>query len=121
MRTSGSRAVRKTVKEYLEAVPQPARGTLEKVRRTIKSALPRDAEEVISYGMPAFRHKKVIAWYAAFSNHCSLFPTAAIIAQFKEELKRYTISKGTVQFPVDKPLPAVLIKKMVKARLAKIE
>ncbi len=63
----------------------------------------------------------MLVWYAAFSNHCSLFPTAAIIEEFKDELKGRTLSKGTVQFPTDKPLPAVLVKKMVKARVAQIE
>ncbi len=60
-------------------------------------------------------------WFAAFADHCSLFPTAAIIEKFKPELKRYTISKGTIQFPADKPLPSTLVKKIVKARVAQVE
>jgi uncharacterized protein YdhG (YjbR/CyaY superfamily) len=60
-------------------------------------------------------------WYAAFSDHCSLFPTASVIKAFKKELKDYRVSKGTIHFPVDKPLPAALLKKMVKARLAEME
>ena len=87
------------------------------MRRAIRAAAPKEATEVISYGIPAFRHKKVLVYYAAFAKHCSFFPTAAGIAQFADELKGYTISKGTIQFPVDKPLPAALIKKMVKARV----
>jgi uncharacterized protein YdhG (YjbR/CyaY superfamily) len=63
----------------------------------------------------------VLIWFAAFSNHCSLFPTAAVIEKFKSELKGFTISKGTIQFPTDKPLPAALVRKMVKARVAQIE
>ncbi|HVB87578.1 MAG TPA: DUF1801 domain-containing protein, partial [Candidatus Dormibacteraeota bacterium] len=59
----------------------------------------------------------VLVWYAAFSDHCSLFPTAAPIAQFKDELKSFSTSKGTIQFPLDKPLPTALIKKIVKARV----
>jgi uncharacterized protein YdhG (YjbR/CyaY superfamily) len=60
-------------------------------------------------------------WFAAFSNHCSLFPTAAVIEKFKNELKGFTMSKGTIQFPTDKPLPAALVRKMVKARVAQLE
>ena len=111
----------KTVGEYLARIPQPARGTLNKIRAAIRSAAPRGATEVISYGIPAFKHKGVLVWYAAFADHCSLFPTAAVIEKFKKELKGYVKSKGTIQFPTDKPLPAGLVKKMVKARVAQIE
>ena len=111
----------KTVDEYLAAVPEPARSTLQKIRVAIRSAAPPEATEGISYGMPAFKHKGVLAWFAAFADHCSLFPTAAVIAAFKNELKGFRTSKGTIQFPVNKPLPATLVKKMVKARLAQIE
>ncbi len=83
--------------------------------------MPAETSEVISYGIPAFRYKGMLVWYAAFSDHCSLFPTASVIAKFKDELKDYRISKGTIQFPVDKPLPAALLKKMVKVRLAENE
>jgi len=111
----------KTVAEYLAKVPEPARTTLNKVRAVIRSVVPKETTEVISYGIPAFRHKKVIVWYAAFVTHCSLFPTASMIAKFKDELKGYKISKGTIQFPTDRLMPAALIKKIVKARLAEIE
>lgn len=111
----------KSVDEYLAAVPEPGRGTLKKLRAAIRSAAPPEATEVISYRIPAFKHKEVLIWYAAFSNHCSLFPTGAIIEAFKDELKSCTLSKGTIQFPTDKPLPAALVKKMVKARVAQIE
>ena len=109
------------VDEYLARVPKPARNTLKKIRAMIRSAVPPEATEVISYGMPAFKHKGVLVWYAAFSNHCSLFPTAAVIETFKKELKGFSISKGTIQFPTDKPLPAALVRKMVKARVAQVE
>jgi uncharacterized protein YdhG (YjbR/CyaY superfamily) len=111
----------KTVAQYLAAVPEPARTTLNKIRAAIRSAAPPEAVEAISYGMPAFKHKGVLVWFAAFANHCSLFPTAAIIEKFKSELKAYAISKGTIQFPTDKPLPTALLKKIVKARVAQIE
>jgi len=111
----------KTVPEYLAKVPEPARTTLNNVRDVIRSVVPKEATEVISYGIPAFRHNKVIVWYAAFVTHCSLFPTASMIAKFKGELRGYKISKGTIQFPTDKPMPAALIKRIVRARLAEIE
>ena len=72
----------KTVDEYLAKVPEPARGTLNKIRAAIKAAAPKDATETISYGIPAFRHKEVLIWFAAFADHCSLFPTGAMIAPF---------------------------------------
>jgi len=111
----------KNVDQYLAGVPEPARSTLKKVRAVIRSAVPAKATECISYGMPAFKHKGVLVWFAAFSDHCSLFPTGAVIEAFKEELKGFSTSKGTIHFPTDKPLPATLVKKLVKARVAQIE
>jgi uncharacterized protein YdhG (YjbR/CyaY superfamily) len=116
----GNRAP-KDVEEYLAGVPEPARGTLDKMRAVIRSAVPPEATETISYGMPAFKHKGVLVWFAAFSNHCSFFPTAFVIEAFKDELKGFSTSKGTIHFPTDKPLPAALVKKMVKLRIAQIE
>jgi uncharacterized protein YdhG (YjbR/CyaY superfamily) len=115
------RGTPKNVEEYLAGVPELARGTLNKIRAAIRSAAPPEATETISYGIPAFYYKGVLVWFAAFSNHCSLFPTASVIETFKSELKGFTTSKGTIQFPTNKPLPAALVKKMVKARLAQIE
>jgi len=116
-----SRAKPKSVDEYLAAVPEPARSTLNKVRAAIGSVVPAETTEVISYGIPAFRYKGMVMWYAAFSDHCSVFPTASVIAKFRDELKSYRISKGTVQFPVDQPIPATLLKRMARARLVEIE
>ena len=112
----------KNVDEYLAAVPEPARTTLNKIRATIRSAVPKEATEAISYGMPAFKYKGTLMWFAAFSNHCSLFPgSGSLIAAFQDDLKGYRTSKGTIQFPMDKPLPAALVKKLVKARIAQNE
>jgi uncharacterized protein YdhG (YjbR/CyaY superfamily) len=111
----------KNVDEYLAGVPEPARSTLNKMRAAIRSTVPPEATETISYGMPAFKHKGVLVWFAAFSNHCSLFPTASVIEAFKNELKGFSTSKGTIHFPTDKPLPTALIKKLVKARVAQNE
>ena len=113
-----SKGAPKSVEEYLARVPEPARGTLKKMRAAIRSAVPREAVETISYGMPAFKDKGVLVWFAAFKDHCSFFPTASVIESFKKELEGYPTSKGTIQFPTDKPLPSALVKKLVKARLA---
>ena len=119
--TSRSRTTARTVDEYLAAIPEPARTTLNKIRAAIRSAAPTEATETISYGIPAIKYNGVLLWFAAFSDHCSLFPTASVIEKFKSDLKRYSTSKGTIQFPTDKPLPAALIRKMVKARVAQME
>lgn len=111
----------RNVDEYLAGVPEPARSTLSKLRAAIQSAVPPEATETISYRIPAFEHKGVLVWFAAFSEHCSLFPTASVIDAFKNELKGFRTSKGTIHFPVDKPLPVALIKKLVEARVAQNE
>ena len=114
-------AVPKDVDEYLAGVPEPARTTLQKIRAAIRSVVPPETTETISYRIPAFKYKGVLVWFAAFSDHCSLFPTAAVIEAFKNELKGFSTSKGTIHFPTDKPLPSALVKKLVKARIAQIE
>ena len=111
-------AAPKSVDEYVARVPEPARSALIKMRVAIRAAVPAEATETISYRMPAFKHKQVLVWFAAFANHCSLFPTASVLETFRDELKGFTTSKGTVQFPIVKPLPIALIKKLVKARVA---
>ena len=111
----------KSVDEYFAGLKGPARDALNKMRATIRSVVPVDATEVISYGIPAFKQRKVLVWYAGFANHCSLFPTAAVIGEMKDELEGFTISKGTIQFPLDKPLPTALIKKVVKRRMANLD
>jgi len=111
----------RNVDEYLAGVPEPARNTLNKIRAAIRSAVPPEATETISYRIPAFKCNGVLVWFAAFRDHCSLFPTASVIEAFRKELKGFSISKGTIQFPTDKPLPAALVKKLVKARVAQNE
>ena len=114
-------AVPKDVEQYLDGISEPARSTLKKIRAMIRSVVPPETTETISYRIPAFRYKEVLVWYAAFSDHCSLFPTASVIEAFKKELDGFSISKGTIHFPTDKPLPAPLIKKLVKARVTQVE
>ena len=113
--------VPRTVDEYLERVPEPARTTLKKIRTVIRSVAPPEATEGISYGMPTFKYKGMLASFAAFSDHCSLFPGAGPTIEFKNELKNFQTSKGTIRFAPNKPLPSALLKRLVKARIAENE
>ncbi len=127
--SSGSRGsgakqdvIPRDIDEYLAVVPEPARSTLNKVRAAIRSAAPPEATEAITYRIPTFKYNGSLVAFAAFSNHCSFFPMSlAVMDAFKNELKGFYTSKGTIRFPVDKPLPAALMKKLVKARLAEKE
>jgi uncharacterized protein YdhG (YjbR/CyaY superfamily) len=110
----------RNVDEYLAGVPKEARVVLEKLRQTIKAAAPM-ASEGISYQMPMYKHHGMVIGFAAFKNHCSIFPGAAITDSFKKELSGYRTSKGTIRFSVDKPLPAALVKKLVRARIKENE
>jgi uncharacterized protein YdhG (YjbR/CyaY superfamily) len=110
------------VDEYLAGVPEPARSTLQRLRATIRAAAPREAVETISWRMPMFKYQGLLVGFAAFSDHGSLFPmSVSVMKAFKKQLKGYSTSKGTIRFPVDKPLPAALVKKIVKARIAQNE
>jgi len=108
----------KTVNAYLAALTADKRAALQKLRRTIHAAVP-GAEECISYQIPAFRFEgRMLVWFAAASKHCSFFPGAHPIAVHKRELAPYRTSKGTVRFQPDKPLPAALVRKLIRTRLA---
>jgi uncharacterized protein YdhG (YjbR/CyaY superfamily) len=120
--TGGTEIGLRAVEEYLAQVPEPGRSTLEKVRAAIRDAAPAAATETLAYRMPAFHYKGTLVAYAAFKRHCSLFPmSAALIDALEEEMKEYRTAKGTLQFPLDRPLPAALVKKLVKARVAQNE
>lgn len=113
-----SKAPAKTVDEYLATTPEPARSTLKHIRAVIKSVVPKETTEVISYRIPMFKYKGMLVGYAAFAKHCSLFPTGSgVIEKFAKELAGYRTSKGTIQFPSDKPLPDALLKKIMKLRV----
>lgn len=115
------KAAPKNVDDYLKSFTGQQRETLNKVRSAIKAAAPK-AEELISYGIPAFKQNGMIAYFAGFKNHCSYFPGSyAVMKQFEGELKSYTVSKGTIQFSIDKPLSSSLIKKMVLAKIKENE
>ena len=107
---------------YLEALPADARKALEKVRKAIRAAAP-NAEEGFSYGVPAFKvGKKPLVCFAAFKNHCGFYPMSPdVIRAFAGDLAGYETAKGTIRFQSSKPLPAALIKRIVKARLAEME
>jgi uncharacterized protein YdhG (YjbR/CyaY superfamily) len=107
------------VDEYLRGVDEPKRSTLEALRRTILEVAP-DAEQVISYHVPAFRVRgKTVAGFAAFQNHLSYLPfSGSVLPQLADELEGYTTTKSALHFPVDRALPKTLVKKLITARLA---
>jgi uncharacterized protein YdhG (YjbR/CyaY superfamily) len=116
------KASAKSIQEYLARVPEPGRSTLTKVRAVIRSVVPAETTEVISYGIPTFKYKRGLVAFAAFKDHCSFFPMgSSVLDAFKEELKGFRVSKGTLHFPLDRPLPAALVKKIVRARIAQNE
>lgn len=113
-----SRPTGATIDEYLAGLKADQRVTLEKLRHTIKAAAPQ-AEECISYGMPAFRQGGLLVGFAASTHHCSFFlMNGTTVADFQKDLAGYDTSKGTIRFTPAKPLPAALVRNLVKARLA---
>jgi uncharacterized protein YdhG (YjbR/CyaY superfamily) len=108
-------------KAYLASLPTHARAGLAELRKAIAAAAPQ-AEQGISYGIPAFRlGGRPLVWFAAFKQHCSFFPGASAIRVHAAELKRYKTSKGTIQFSPDKPLPARLVARLIKTRMAEMQ
>jgi uncharacterized protein YdhG (YjbR/CyaY superfamily) len=107
-----------SVDGYLAAVPEGPRAALQRLRATIKAAAP-EAIETISYQMPAFKlHGRFLVSYAAFKDHCSLFPAShAVTEVYGKELRPYLSGKGTIRFTVEKPLPEALVTKIVEARI----
>jgi uncharacterized protein YdhG (YjbR/CyaY superfamily) len=107
-----------TVDEYLEPLSTEKRSALEKLRKAIRSAAPK-AEECISYGIPAYRlGGKLLVAFGTATKHCAFYPGAYPVKANKRELEPYSTNKGTIRFPPDRPLPAALVKKLVKSRLA---
>jgi len=112
----------KTIDEYLAVVNADQRAALEKLRKTIRAAAPK-AEECISYGLAAFRlNGRPLVAFGATANHCAFFPmSSTTVEDHKDELTGYNTSKGTIRFQPDKPLPVVLVRKLVKARIVENE
>jgi uncharacterized protein YdhG (YjbR/CyaY superfamily) len=117
MKSGGTRKPQ-TIDEYLALLTDDKRAALEKLRKVIKAVVP-EAEECISYQIPAFRYRgRVLVFFGAASNHCSFYPGAYPIETLKKELDAYDTSKGTIRFPPGKPLPARLVRKLVEVRVA---
>jgi uncharacterized protein YdhG (YjbR/CyaY superfamily) len=111
----------KTIDEYLAAVSENKRAALEKLRKVIRAAAP-TAEECISYQLPAFRLGGMLVAFGASANHCAFYlMSSTTVEAHKDELEGYDTSKGTIRFPADRPLPAALVRKLVKARIAENE
>ena len=106
----------KSVDDYFSVFPPATKKVLKEMRKIIKGAAP-EAEEVISYNMPAFRQNGMLVFYAGYKEHIGFYPTGSGIAAFKDEFAKYKWSKGAVQFPLDEPLPVKLIEKIVKFKL----
>jgi uncharacterized protein YdhG (YjbR/CyaY superfamily) len=106
----------RSIDEYIGTFSKDIQSKLEIIRKAVKEEAP-DAEEVISYGMPAFKLNKVLVYFAAQKKHIGFYPTASGIRAFEEELSQFKHSKGAVQFPIDEPVPIDLVKKMVKFRV----
>jgi uncharacterized protein YdhG (YjbR/CyaY superfamily) len=107
-----------TIDEYLAGVTDEQRAALQKLRKIIRSAAPR-AEECISYSIPAFRLDGLLVGFGATATHCAFYPmSSSTVAAHQDDLKAYDTSKGTIRFQPDRPLPAALVRKLVKARIA---
>jgi uncharacterized protein YdhG (YjbR/CyaY superfamily) len=106
----------KNYDEYARRFPKAVQQRLSRMRQTIKKAAPK-AKESISYGIPAFKLDRYLVWFAAFKNHIGFYPGVSGIAEFKKELSEYRSAKGSVQFPLDKPLPLALVSRIVKYRV----
>ncbi len=106
----------KNIDEYISGFPKNVQAILEKLRRVIKEAAP-EAKEAISYGMPAYKLNGNLVYFAAYKTHIGFYPTSSGISAFKKELSPYDTSKGTIRFPIDKPIPFKLVEKIVKFRV----
>jgi uncharacterized protein YdhG (YjbR/CyaY superfamily) len=109
-----------TIDEYLSTVSKDHRVALEKLRQTIRNAAPK-AEECISYQLPTFKQNGMLVSFGAWDNHCAFYPGAKAIELHRDELKKFSLSKGTIRFQPDKPIPQTLVRKIVKERVAENE
>ncbi len=114
------RARFETVDQYLATLPRDVRREVELLRGTIRKAAP-NAEEVISYNMPAVKQGNILVYYAALKQHIGFYPTSTPIRVFKKELAQYKTSKGAIQFPLGKKIPKTLVRTIVKFRVREVE
>jgi uncharacterized protein YdhG (YjbR/CyaY superfamily) len=113
---STATATFKTVNEYVAALPTTSKAAIKQLRQVIQEAAP-DATEAISYNMPSFKYHGGLIWYAAWKEHISIYPRTKLMEEALPELENYEGNKGTIKFPLDKPLPLALIRKIVKCRI----
>ncbi len=106
----------KDVSEYIDAAPKDAQAKLKQMRTIIRAVAP-DAKEGLKWGMPAYSHKRILVMFAAAKNHIGFYPTPSAIRAFSKDLWGFNTSKGAIQFPLDKPLPVSLIRKMTEFRI----
>ena len=106
----------KTIDDYISRYPEDVQRLLQRIRLTIRKAAPK-ATEKISYSMPAFFHNGTLVWFAAFNEHIGFYPTPSAITAFKKDLAKYDVAKGTIRFPMDRPLPLGLVSRIVKYRI----
>ena len=110
----------KSIDEYIEAFPKEIRSILQQIRETIKKAAP-EADETISYNMPAFKMKKVLVYFAAFKNHIGFYALPSGNKAYQKELSKYKTGKGSIQFPLNEKIPFELIEKIVRFRVKELK
>ncbi len=120
MKTASKRITPKTVDDYINSFPADVMSKLKQLRKTIKATAPK-AEELISYGIAGYKYHGMLIYFAGFSNHISVYPAPRGVDAFKKELAIYKGGKGTIQFPLDKPLPLDLVKRIVIFRMKENE
>jgi uncharacterized protein YdhG (YjbR/CyaY superfamily) len=112
----------KAIESYFAKASEPARNMLAQIRELVWSIIPAEAEEIFSYGIPGFQYKGRLLWYGAFKKHCGFYPgSPPLLQSLAEELKGFKTARGSVQLPLDKPLPVALVKKIVRLRVAENE
>jgi uncharacterized protein YdhG (YjbR/CyaY superfamily) len=117
LRKSSTRKARPaSITEYINAAPKKARKKLREMRACVRAAAP-GAEESLKWGMPAFSYRRILVMFAAFKQHIGFFPTTAAVKAFAKELSKFTTGRGSIQFPLEKPLPSVLVRKITAFRV----
>jgi uncharacterized protein YdhG (YjbR/CyaY superfamily) len=120
MEKTSQRTQFENIDEYIASFPKDVQDILKDLRKAIRESAP-EAEETISYGMPAFKLNSILVYFAAFKNHIGFYPTASAMIAFKKELSSYQQAKGTVRFPIGEPIPFDIVKRIVKFRVKENE